>query len=65
MCIYTVEMETLKKIKIPHWGCVTPPNIPKLGISGLKDTTKTNKAWSMLCDIQVEYSVVFHRNLSL
>ena len=24
-------------------GCATPPNVPKLGISGVKDTAKTNK----------------------
>ena len=24
-------------------GCATPPNVPKLGVSGLKDTTKTYK----------------------
>ena len=26
-----------------QWVCATPPNVPKLGVSGVKDTTKTNK----------------------
>ena len=39
--------------------CTTPPNVPKLGVSGVKDTTKTNKDLGMSCDIQVEYSVFF------
>ena len=30
MCIYTVKKQT-------------PPNVPKLGVSGVKDTAKTNK----------------------
>ena len=24
-------------------GCVIPPNVQKLGVSGVKDTAKTNK----------------------
>ena len=24
-------------------GCATPPSVPKLGVSGIKDTAKTNK----------------------
>ena len=24
-------------------GCATPPNVPKLGVSGVNDTEKTNK----------------------
>ena len=37
MCIYTVKK--YKKLS----GCATPPNVPKLGVSGVKYTTKTNK----------------------
>ena len=39
MCIYTVK----KQKKFPQGGCATPPNVPKLGVSGVKDTAKTNK----------------------
>ena len=60
MCIYTLkEQNFLKNKKIPQGGCATPPNVPKLGISGVKDTTTTNKDLSMSCYIQVEYSVFF------
>ena len=46
MCIYTVQKQ--KKFKIQKFfggggGCATPPNIPKLGVSGVEDTAKTNK----------------------
>ena len=34
--------QNLKK-KILQGGCATPPNVPKLGVSGVKDTAKTNK----------------------
>ena len=37
MCIYTVKKQNLEK-KIPQGGCATPPNVPKLGVSGVKDT---------------------------
>ena len=40
MCIYTVKEQNLKKITKK---CSTPPNVPKLGVSGVKDTVKTNK----------------------
>ena len=45
MCIYTVKKQNLKKIikKFSGGGCATPPNAPKLGVSGVKDTAKTNK----------------------
>ena len=44
MCIYTVKKEILrKKIKNSQGGCATPPNVPKLGVSGVKDTAKINK----------------------
>ena len=61
MCIYTVKKQKLKKIikKIPQRGCATPPNVPKLGVSGVKDTAKTNKDLFMSCYIQVEYNVFF------
>ena len=38
MCIYTLKKQKLKKIKTPQEGCATPPNVAKLGISGVKDT---------------------------
>ena len=47
MCIYTVKSKILKNIKknsqVGGRGCATPPNVPKLGVSGVKDTAKTNK----------------------
>ena len=49
MCAYT-QLRT----KFPRGGCATPPNVPKLGVSGVKDTAKTNKDLGMLCHIQVE-----------
>ena len=57
MCIYTFKKQKL--IKIPQGGCATPPNVPKLGVSGVKDTAKTNIDLGMSCNIQVEYSVFF------
>ena len=44
MCIYTLKNKNKKKLKILQGGCATPPNVSKLGISGVKDTAKTNKA---------------------
>ena len=35
MCIYTVKKQKLKKIP--------PSNVPKLGVSGVKNTAKTYK----------------------
>ena len=36
MCIYTLNSKNFfKKMS-------TPPNVPKLGVSGVKDTPKTN-----------------------
>ena len=46
-------------------GCATPPNVPKLDASGVKDTAKTNKDWGMSCCILLEYSVFLHWHLSL
>ena len=58
--IYTVKRQKLnKKLKIPQGRCTTPPNVPKLGVSGVKDTAKPNKYLGMLCYIQVEYSLLF------
>ena len=60
MCIYTVEKQKLQIFFFnPQGGCATPPNVPKLGVPGVKDTAKTNKDLSMSCYIQVEYSVFF------
>ena len=42
MCICTTKKHTHKK-KIPPGGCATPPNVPKLGVSGVKDTQKLTK----------------------
>ena len=58
MCIYTVKKKIKEKIS-SRGGCATPPNVPKLGVSGVKDTAKTNKDLGMSCYIQVEYSVFF------
>ena len=56
--IHTKKRKIKKKISR---GCATPPNVPKLGVSGVKDTAKTNKDWGKFsCCIQVEYSVFFH-----
>ena len=35
MCIYTLKKTKLKKFL--KGGCATPPNVPKLGVSGVKD----------------------------
>ena len=57
MCIYTLWKQTKKNLKISQGGCPIPPNVPKLGVSGVKDTATTNKDLGMSCYIQVEYSV--------
>ena len=54
MCIYTPKKQKLKK-----GGCATPPNVSKLGVSGVEDTAKNNKDLGMSCYKQVEYSVFF------
>ena len=56
MCICTVKKQKFKK---SSRGCATPPNVPKLGVSGVKDTAKIIKDLGMSCYIQVEYSVFF------
>ena len=43
MCIYTPKNKNKTKLKNSSRGCATPPNVPKLGVSGVKDTAKTNK----------------------
>ena len=59
--IYTHLKEKFnRKLKISQGGCATPPNVPKLGVSGVKDSAKSNKDLAMTCYIQVEYSVSFH-----
>ena len=40
MYIYTLKKQKLKKN--PQGGCRTSSNVPKLGVSGVKDTAKTN-----------------------
>ena len=57
MCIYTLKKQ--KKLITSPRGCATPPNVQKLGVSGVKDTAKTNKDLGMSCYIQVEHSVFF------
>ena len=60
MCIYTVKKTKIfKELKNSSRRCATPPNDPKLDVSVVKDTAKTNDNVGMLCCIQVEYSVIF------
>ena len=47
-----------KLLKNPQGRCATLPNVQKF-VSGVKDTTKTNKDLGMSRYIQVEYSVFF------
>ena len=56
MCIYTVKMQ---KFKNSSRGVRDSTERPKIGVSGVKDTAKTNKDLGMSCYIQVEYSVFF------
>ena len=55
--MYTLKNKIKKKVL--QRGCATPPNVPKLDVSGVKDTSKTNKDLGMCCYIQVNYSVFF------
>ena len=57
MCIYTVKKQKLKKKDFLKGGVHASTERPKLGVSGLKDTAKTNKDLGMSCYIQVKYSV--------
>ena len=46
ICAYTQLKSKIKKNNkkiLRGGGCATPPNVPKLGVSGVKDTAKTNK----------------------
>ena len=44
MCRYTVKKQKIFfNLKSFQGGCTTPPNVPKLGVYGVKDTAKTNK----------------------
>ena len=47
ICAYTQLKSKIKKNNKKNsqggGGCATPPNVPKLGVSGVKDTAKTNK----------------------
>ena len=43
MCIYTHLKAKFKKIKNSSRGCATPANVPKLGVSGVRDTQKLTK----------------------
>ena len=56
MCIYTVKKQFFLNLQ---GGCATPPNVPQLGVPGVKNTAETNKDLDMSCYIQVEYSVFF------
>ena len=64
MHIHTQKAKIKKKLKNFSRGCTTPPKVPKLGVSGVKDTAKTIKDLSLSCYIQVEYSVIFRWYLS-
>ena len=65
MHIHTLKANIIKGKEISQGWCATPPNVPKLGLSGVKDTAKTNKDLGMSCYIQVEYSVFFSAGSSL
>ena len=45
ICAYTQLKNKIKKKikKFSGGGCATPPNVPKLGVSGVKDTAKITK----------------------
>ena len=44
MCIYTIKKQFFFIEKFLNGGArPTPPNVPKLGVSGVKDFAKTNK----------------------
>ena len=49
MCIYTVKGQKKFIIKKnPQRGCATTPNVPKLGVSVVKDTANTNNFYKVL-----------------
>ena len=64
MHIHTQKAKIKKRLKNSSRGCTTPPNVSKLGVSGVKDTAKTIKDLSLSCYIQLEYSVIFRWYLS-
>ena len=47
MCIYTGKKQNLKKN--PQDRCATSPNVPKLGVSGVKDIAKPKQDLGMSC----------------
>ena len=42
-CAYAHLKSKIKNKNNSQGGCATPLNVPKLGVSGVKDTVKTNK----------------------
>ena len=62
---YKAKLKNIYKKFSVGRGRATPPNIPKLGFSGVKDTAKTNKDWGMSCWILLEYSGFFYIGTSL
>ena len=52
MCIYTFKKQTF--LNKSSRGARDSTERPKLGISGVKDTAKTNKDLGMSCYIQIE-----------
>ena len=59
-CVYA-NVSNLNFKNDPQGGCATSPNVPKLSVSGVKDTAKTNKDLGMSCYRQVRYSVLLLR----
>ena len=48
MFIYTFKKQNIKiNSKILQGECATPSNVPKLGVSGVKNNAKTNKDLDM------------------
>ena len=62
---YNAKLKRILKKFSEGGGCATPTNVPKLGVSGVKDTANTNKDLGMSCCILLEYSVFLHWHLSL
>ena len=55
----------MKTYKYSQGGYATPPKVPKLSVSSVKDADKTMKYWGMPCCVHVEYSAFDHLNLFL
>ena len=53
MCIYTVKKQTFKIFykKNPQGGYASLPNVPKLCVSGIKDTAKTANTKIEACHV--------------